>query len=115
MTPQQSNIVRNHLGLLGRTRAQIPFLFVPVSKSGAPLLYTDPEEIDASVYREIVLSAIDPRAVRGVIMRQDDGLFRFVVQRDTVQERILVFLQSVEDGMAGALPNIQNSTVDIES
>tara|TARA_Y100001954_G_C15664640_1_gene529505 strand:- start:428 stop:775 length:348 start_codon:yes stop_codon:yes gene_type:complete len=114
MTPLDINTLHNHLGLLGRTRKRIPFLFVPVSRSGSPLLHTDPEEIDAELYREFVLSAIDPRAVQGVVMRDDNGLFRFVVEKDTSSQRVMAFLRVVQHGMFGLVPSIQNASVEVE-
>ena len=114
MTPLDINTLQNHLGLLGRTRKQIPFLFVPVSSSGSPFLYTDPEEIDAEIYRDLVLSAIDPRSVKGVVMRDDNGLFRFVVEKDTKSQRVMAFLRVVQHGMFGLIPSIQNANVELE-
>ena len=114
MTPQEILTIRNHMTLIGRTRSQIPFLYIPKDEDGIPLLRTDPEEIDAMTYLEVIQTASDPRAVRGRIQKKENGLFVFVVQAGVDPSYIANFLRDLKEGMAGQLPTLSYAMLDTE-
>ena len=100
--------VNQHIGLLGRTRSEIPYMFGPAGADGLPFLYTDPKKLDTRIVLELINVAKDKRISRGTITRREDGLLQFWAPNE-VAARVLV--DALSEGLMGQMPELERAMV----
>lgn len=78
MNTQQIAHAKQVLGLLGRTRKQIPFFYTSAGPQGIPVLLVDAEELDDTAILNLISASLRKGFARGVIARDvEDGRLVF--------------------------------------
>lgn len=111
MTSIQIAAARQVLGLVGRTRASVPFFYCAAGAAGAPLLLVDAESIPAAVRRDAILSARRKVFVQGRVERAGaGGTLVFRAQDASGTDQLITDLDGILDEM---IPGLRFARVDL--